>query len=323
MSNINTFKTSYLILKESALIVESFEGSMTFNALLQHKKKMLADIDYDTSFDVLTDLSNVYDNVSDTELLSFLANTKGVGLWGKGKNAVLFAPSKNKSFNEQFAKLASFLSIDYNHCSNLDLLLDYLDRKDLKEKVDLFLEEKRDNKDFEWVVMSNSAQNIFKRISQLIISQFESRIVSDEAINPFAVEYKIFPQHRLIVESYSGVVALEDLGNHAYNLSLDPDYDNSYDHLLDVRKVYYKMSINDLAVFAEIVKRGDFADKKKFGVWIATQNQFEFNKMFSYIFEGFSLDTKMSKNLNDLLRFTNKENSKSEINDYFKNIKIK
>ncbi len=316
MRKNDTFKTSYLIIKDSALILESYEGEMTFDVLLKHKQKLLADTDFDASFDVLTDLRNVTDSVSDTELLSFLANTKGVGFCGKGKNAALIASLNDKSFNESFGKLSSFLSIDYNYSTNLEQLLDYLGHEELREEVNRFFLEKKANQDFDWDIESMASPLFFKRLVQSIKSKFESERFSDAEMGVFNVEYKIIPERCLIIESYSGIVTLDDLGSHAHFLGEDPCYDNSYDHLLDVRRVFYKMSMNDLAIFAEVVRRGDLADKKKFGVLFSTKNQMEFNKMFGYIFEGFSFKTMNSKKLDDLLVFLDQKDYKTEIEEF-------
>ncbi len=317
MDEEKVFKTSYMILKQSSLIVETFDGVMTLKSLLMYKKNLHADPDFDPHFDLLTDISNVEYDMPDLDKLRFLAKTKGEGIFSKGKNVSLISTPEHVFHNEGFRKISPLLSIKHFYSKNLDEVLDYLDHKELRTVVSRFLLEKRNNKDFEWHINPKDKVNFFAKICTSIKSLLNSEKESDNASNIFNVSYKIYPNHNLIIESYSGLITIDDLDKHAKRLSADVSCIEGYNHLIDVRRATYKMSLDELSIFADRMRNAGFDLNKKFAVWASTENQLNFNTMFAHMFKDFSLVNRVSKNLDELLDFLNKKELKSDIEGFF------
>ncbi|MCE1198561.1 MAG: hypothetical protein LWW85_06295 [Marinilabiliales bacterium] len=66
------FSAKYLILSDLRLVLESYQGDVTLNALVSHKQMMMSDPSFDPNFNILIDVRGCSFNMDKLDLQRFL-----------------------------------------------------------------------------------------------------------------------------------------------------------------------------------------------------------------------------------------------------------
>jgi hypothetical protein len=95
--------------------------------------------------------------------------------------------------------------------------------------------------------------------------------------------YKIDKERRLVMSTYSGVLAIADALGHQKNLLDDPDFDPSFSQLFDVTHVTdVRLTAEDVRTLAQ---RTVFSPDSRRAILVSNDLQFGLSRMFGVIRE--------------------------------------
>lgn len=80
------------------------------------------------------------------------------------------------------------------------------------------------------------------------------------------VDYKIYKEHKLIIEIISGETTIEGLADKTNKLFSDPDYDVDYVGVADYRKAVSQVTRAELYGFANFINQSDQFGKSKWAI---------------------------------------------------------
>jgi hypothetical protein len=69
--------------------------------------------------------------------------------------------------------------------------------------------------------------------------------------------YKIFKEHRLIIEAHSGALDLQTMKKFTDIQVKDPDYDPNYNVIVDIRDAEVEFSLNEIKEFVSFIQEHD------------------------------------------------------------------
>jgi hypothetical protein len=87
------------------------------------------------------------------------------------------------------------------------------------------------------------------------------------------ITYRIFPQHQLIVETYSGAMTLEAYQQMKFDELNDALFDNKFNVMADLRQATFKKNESFEMLLAFISKNKDIFDKRKSAIVVNTPEQ--------------------------------------------------
>lgn len=139
-------KSSYLIIKDKKLIIETYSGIVTLENAKQHKLEMSKDPDYSSEFEVISDLSKAILDIPPgamPELTSQYFN-------GNTKSAALVHRANQPVYERIYNNLRSMFPEQHIYSVQLDGLLEWLGLRDYKDIVLNSLEAMHEKPQYNW-----------------------------------------------------------------------------------------------------------------------------------------------------------------------------
>lgn len=131
---MNTFG-SYKIYKELKIIVECHRGEINLNQFIESRKILVADKDYDPTFDQILDYRNAKMMVDLNELNNYTSFHKNFKpLHGKRKLAFLTDTPKVVVLSKLFSNEVKELQIKAEVFSTIEAIANFIEKEQIKEQ---------------------------------------------------------------------------------------------------------------------------------------------------------------------------------------------
>jgi hypothetical protein len=125
----------YHILKDKNLIIEIMRGSFELEEYMKLKKSQFEDPDYDPNFNIIMDIRNIEDIVSEQIIKEYTKIIKPVQLFTRRIKAAVITETPSQVTGAILYKMLEEKSIDYEIFSTFEYALKWLgiSKSDLKD----------------------------------------------------------------------------------------------------------------------------------------------------------------------------------------------
>lgn len=121
--------------------------------------------------------------------------------------------------------------------------------------------------------------------------------------------YLIIKDRKLIIETFSGILTLENAQKHKMEMSKDPEYSSEYEVISDLSKAIFDMPVS----MTGELQNDSFNKNAKSGALVHKANQPVYERIFNRLRLVFPPSHLYSINLDDLLHWMGINDLKEEI----------